>query len=375
MILNEKAIDLRDMVRDFVDKEVIPNAPKYDASGEFPIELNDKAIEMGLGCMYMPERFGGPELSKVEYCVIMEELARGDIGLATTLAATCLASLPIMIGGTEEQKKLWFDLVQKHKYAAFCLTEPDAGSDASNVKTTAVEDGTDYIINGTKCFITNGGFAGVYTVFASTDKSKGVKGLTCFLVERNRKGLSTGKEEDKMGMRLSNTTEVVFEDVRIPKDHLIGKVGEGFKLAMQTLDAARPGVGIIGVGIGRRALEEAVKYSKQRVQFGKPICANQAIQFMLADMAIEIESARQCALHAAELADAHLPYSVESSIAKTKGGDVGMKCAIDGLQVLGGYGYMREYPLEKLVRDAKIVQIYEGTNQIQRMVIAGSLLK
>lgn len=375
MILSEKTILLRNMVRDFVDKEVIPNAPKYDAGGEFPVALNDKAIDMGLGCMYMPERFGGPELSKVDYCVLMEELGRGDIGLATTLAATCLASLPVMIGGTEAQQEQWFNLVQRHNYAAFCLTEPEAGSDAANVKTTAVQDGDDYVISGTKCFITNGAYAGVYAVFASTDRTKGVRGLTCFIVERSRRGISTGKEEDKMGMRLSNTTEVVFEDVRIPKENRIGAEGQGFMLAMKTLDAARPGVGSIGVGLGRRALEEAVKYSKQRVQFGKPISANQAIQFMLADMAIELESARQCALHAAQLADAGLPYTLEASIAKTKGGDVGMKCAIDGLQIFGGYGYMRDYPLEKLVRDAKIVQIYEGTNQIQRIVIAGNLLK
>lgn len=375
MILSEKIIDLRDMVHDFVDKEVIPNVSKYETAGEFPLELNDKAFDMGLGCMYMPERFGGPELSKVEYCVLMEELARGDIGLTTTLAANCLASLPVLIGGTEAQQKLWFELVQAKKYAAFCLTEPNAGSDAASVRTTAVADGDDYVINGTKCFITNGGYAGVYSVFASTDRSKGVKGLTCFLVERDRKGVSTGKEEDKMGMRLSNTTEVVFEDVRVPRDHIIGKVGEGFRLAMTTLDEARPGVGMIGVGIARRALEEAVKYSRQRVQFGKPICANQALQFMMADMAIETESARQCCLHAAELADAGIPSSLEAAIAKTKGADAGMKCAVDGLQILGGYGYMREYPMEKLMRDAKIVQIYEGTNQVQRMVIAGCLLK
>ena len=325
--------------------------------------------------MYQPERFGGPELSKVVCCVISEELARGDLGVATTFVANCLGSLPVLLAGTEEQKKHWFDLVDQHKYAAFALTEPGAGSDAAGVRTTAVEDGDDYILDGTKCFITNGGYAGVFAVFATVDRTMGVKGLTCFLVERDRPGLSTGKEEDKMGMRLSNTTEVVLNQVRVPKANIIGKVGGGFKVAMQTLDASRPCVGALGVGIGRRALEEAVKYSKERVQFGKPICANQAIQFMLADMAIEIESARQCVLHAAELADAGLPFTLEAAIAKTKGGDIGMRCAVDGLQILGGYGYMREYPVEKLVRDAKIVQIYEGTNQIQRMVIAGQLLK
>lgn len=375
MILTDKCIDLRDMVRDFVNKEVIPHVSEYEAAGEFPVAINNKAIEMGLACMYQPERFGGPELNKAECCVITEELARGDLGVSTSFVANCLGSLPVLLAGTEDQKARWFAKVDEYHYAAFCLTEPGAGSDAAGVRTTAVADGDDYIINGTKCFITNGAYAGVYAVIASTDTAKGVKGLTCFMVERDRAGITTGKEEDKMGMRLSNTTEVVFTDVRVPKENLIGKAGEGFKVAMQTLDASRPCVGAQGVGVARRALEEAVKYSKERVQFGKPICANQAIQFMMADMAIEIESARQCVLHAAELADAGLPFTLEAAIAKTKGGDAGMKCAIDGLQILGGYGYMREYPLEKLVRDAKIVQIYEGTNQIQRMVIAGQLLK
>ncbi len=375
MILDEKCLDLQSMVRDFVDKEVIPNISKYEPTSEFPVDINEKAVGMGLACMYMPERFGGPELSKVETCVLAEELARGDLGIATTFVANCLASLPVLLAGTEEQQALWFDLVNKHDYAAFCLTEPNAGSDAGSVRTTAREDGEDYVINGTKCFITNGAVAGVYSVFASVDTSKGVKGLTCFLVERDRPGISVGKEEDKMGMRLSNTTEVVFDEVRVPKSHIIGKVGEGFKVAMKTLDASRPTVGALGVGIARRGLEEAVKYSKERVQFGKPICANQAIQFMLADMAIEIESARQCVMYAAELGDAGLPFTLQAAIAKTKGGDVGMRCAVDAVQILGGYGYMREYPVEKLMRDAKIVQIYEGTNQIQRMVIAGQLLK
>ena len=375
MILDQDTLSLKEMVRDFVDHEVIPVAAEYDKTGEFPMAIYDKAIEMGLGCMYMPERFGGPELSKVAFCSLSEELARGDIGVATSLGGSCLASLPVMIAGTEEQQKHWFEVVAEKKFAAFCLTEPGAGSDVSGVRTTAVEDGDDYIINGTKCFITNGGVAGIYAVLAVTDKSKGVKGLSCFIVERDRPGISIGKEEDKMGMRLSNTTEVIFQDVRVPKANLLGKLGEGFKIMMKTLDASRPGVGAIGVGVAQRALEEAIKYSKERVQFGKPICVNQAIQFMLADMEIAVESARQMYLHAAELADAGLPYSMESSIAKTVGGDAAMKCALDALQIHGGYGYMREYPVEKLVRDAKITQIYEGTNQIQRVVISGQLLK
>jgi butyryl-CoA dehydrogenase len=308
--------------------------------------------------------------------VIQEELARGDLGVSTTMGATCLASLPVMLGGTPEQEALWWNTVKEKKYAAYCLTEPNAGSDAANMRTTATKDGNDYIINGTKCFISNGGKAGIYTVLATVDRSLGGKGLTAFIVERDRKGVSIGKEEDKMGMRLSNTTEVIFDEVRIPAANRIGGEGEGFKIIMRTLDASRPGVGAQGVGIAQRALDEAVKYAKERQQFGKPIASFQAIQFMLADMAIEVETARWMCYHVAEMIDRGVKnFTYEACIAKTRGGDCAMKVTTDAVQILGGYGYMRDYPVEKLMRDAKIVQIYEGTNQIQRTVIAGQLLK
>ena len=376
MIIPEEIQELRTMVRQFVDKEIIPYAGEYDRTGEMPTPLYDKCIEMGLNAAYMPEAFGGPELSKLAFAVLQEELARGDIGISTTMGATCLASLPVMLGGTKEQQALWWNIVAEKHYAAFCLTEPNAGSDAAAMRTTAHQDGDDYILNGTKCFISNGGLAGVYSVLATVDRSLGHKGLTAFIVERDRPGISIGKEEDKMGMRLSNTTEVLFDNVRIPASNRIGPEGGGFKVIMQTLDYSRPGVGAQGVGIAQRALEEAVKYAKQRVQFGKPIASFQGLQFMLADMAIEVETARQMAYHAADLIDhGATDFTYEACIAKTRGGDAAVKVALDAVQILGGYGYMREYPVEKLMRDAKIIQIYEGTNQIQRSVIAGKLLK
>lgn len=375
MLLNQDQIALRDMVNEFVRKEIVPVANALEKEGHTPHEILDKAIDMGLGCLYMPEEYGGPGLDKVSFCLLCEALSYGDLGIATTLTATCLATLPVLIAGTDAQKKHWFETVQQKKYAAFCLTEPGAGSDAAAQKTTAVRDGGDYILNGTKCFISNGGLAGIYSVLAVTDKTAGIKGLTCFMVDRDTPGISIGKEEDKMGMRLSNTTEVVFENVRVPAAHMLGKPGGGFQIMMKTLDASRPAVGAQGVGIAQRALDEAVQYAKERVQFGRPIAKLQAIQFILADMEIEIQSAREMYLHAAELADAGLPFTKEACAAKCKGGDVAVKCALDGLQVLGGYGYMRDYPMEKLVRDAKIIQIYEGTNQIQRSVIARELLK
>jgi butyryl-CoA dehydrogenase len=280
-----------------------------------------------------------------------------------------------LLVGTEAQKKLYFDILMSGKLAAFCLTEPNAGSDAGAVATTAVKEGGEYVLNGQKTFITNGGVAGVYTVFATQDKSKGIKGLSAFIVERDRPGISVGKEENKMGIRASNTTDVFLENVRIPADHLLGKEGEGFKIAMQTLDKARPLVGAISVGLAQAALDASIKYSKERQQFGKPICANQALQFMLADMAIQTEAARWLVHRACYLIDAGLPYGKESAIAKTFASDTAMKVTTDAVQIFGGYGYSRDYPIEKMMRDAKIMQIFEGTNQVQRMVIAGQLLR
>jgi alkylation response protein AidB-like acyl-CoA dehydrogenase len=375
MSFTEEQLGLQKLVREFTQKRVVPMAKELDEKGEFPHELYDEVAEMGLHAMNAPEEFDGPGLDLVTCALLTEELAKGDVGFTVTVNTNTLASGPVLLAGTKAQQKLFYDIVGQGKVAAFCLTEPNAGSDAAAVATTARREGDEYVINGTKCFITCGGVAGLYTVIASVDRSKGLKGLSAFLVERDRPGVSVGKEEDKMGIRSSNTTDVIFQDVRIPVDHLIGKEGEGFKLAMQTLDKSRPLVGALGVGLAQQALDIAVKYAKERVQFGKPIAANQAIQFMLADMAIQIEAARNMVLRACSLYDQGKPFTKESAIAKTLASDIAMKVAVDAVQILGGYGYSKEYPVEKLMRDAKILQIFEGTNQVQRIVIANQLLR
>ncbi len=375
MTFSDDQKDLQKMVREFAQKKVAPVALELDRDGTFPKELFDELIAMGLHCLPAPEEFDGPELDSLTSAIITEELAKADVGFATTACANGLASYPVILAGTKEQQKIFFDIVMAGKMAAFALTEPNAGSDAGAVATTAKLDGDEYVLNGTKCFITNGGLADVYTVFATVDRSKGLKGLCAFLVERNRPGISVGKEEDKMGIRNTNTTDVIFQDVRIPKTHLLGKEGEGFKIAMQTLDIARPIVGALGVGLSQAALDHSIKYAKERVQFGKPIAANQVIQFMLADMAIQTEAARALVYQAAYLKDSGQASTFHAAICKTFAGDTAMAVSTDAVQIFGGYGYSREYPVEKLMRDAKILQIFEGTNQVQRMVIAGQLLK
>ncbi|SHJ80662.1 Acyl-CoA dehydrogenase [Dethiosulfatibacter aminovorans DSM 17477] len=374
-MFNEEQKMLRDMVKEFGEKEIVPVMAGYDRTGELPMELYKKAMEMGLHALEIPVEYGGAGLDVLTACFIQEELAKYDAGFAAGLSATGLATKPVLIAGTEEQKKMFTDVIVSGGIAGFCLTEPEAGSDASAVKTNAVKEGEEYVINGSKCFITNGGIADIYTVIASTDKGKGVKGLSAFIVERNRTGISIGKEEDKMGIRLTNTTDVVFENVRIPESNLIGKEGDGFKIFMKTLDLSRPLVGACTVGICQTAINHCVKYSKERVTFGKPIAANQAIQFMLADMEIQTEAARQLVYSTASLIDAKQPHSKESAIVKCFATDIAMKVTIDAVQIFGGYGYSREYPVEKLMRDAKIFQIFEGTNQIQRMVVASNMLR
>ena len=287
---------------------------------------------------------------------------------------TTLSLKPVLMHGTPEQKKMYSEIIVGGGLGAFALTEADAGSDAAACRTTAVRDGDEYVINGTKCFITNSSYAEIFVVFASTNREAGVKGLSAFIVERDRAGFSVDKHEDKMGIRSSNTASLVLDNVRIPASHLLGKEGEGFKYAMQTLDLARPFVGASAVGLAQRCVDEAAAYANQRICFGKPIAKLQAIQFMLADMEIGVETARQMIIHTLQLAEAHMPYSREAAIAKCYAGDVAFKNASDAVQILGGYGYSREYPVEKLLRDSKILQIYEGTNQVQRVVISGQVL-
>lgn len=372
---DEDQLSLQKLVRDFTEKRIIPQAKKLDEGHAFPWDLYNEVVDMGLNAMNEPEEFGGPELNLVTCALLVEELSKGDAGFAVTVGANALASGPVMFGGTKEQKKIFYDIVNDGKLAAFCLTEPNAGCDAGAVATTAKKDGDEYVINGTKCFITCGGVAGIYTVIATTDKSKGNKGLTAFLVERDRPGITVGKEEDKMGIRSSNTTDVVFQEVRIPADHLIGKEGDGFKYAMMTLDKSRPLVGAQAVGVAQRALDIAVKYAKERIQFGKPIASKQAIAFMLADMATKIEVARAMVYHTCDLFDQGRPFTKESAIAKNFATDMAMQVTVDAVQILGGYGYSRDYPVEKLMRDVKVMQIFEGTNQVQRIVISNQLLR
>ncbi len=375
MIPSKENMELANLVGDWLKNEVAPVCGEYDEKNEFPEKLYEQMTELGLNIMCTPEEYGGLDLSAVAQTLIAEQLGRYEVGLGSAVGANASATHLMNQFGSPEQKKIFFDILVNGGWAAFCLTEPNAGSDAGSVTTTAEESEDGYVINGTKCFITNGGIAGVYLVFASMDRSLGVKGISCFLVERDREGISIGKHENKMGIRLSNTTEVVLDHVKVLKDHLIGLQGKGYKMAMATLCESRVNVGAMGTGLAARALDEAIAYAKTRVQFKRPIADLAVIQNMLADMAMQVEASRQLVYHTAELIDAKLPFAKYSSMSKCFGGDTAMKVALDALQVLGGYGYMKEYPMEKLVRDAKILQIYEGTNQIQRVVIAKEILR
>jgi alkylation response protein AidB-like acyl-CoA dehydrogenase len=377
MILNDEQVSLQKLVQEFALKEVAPRAAEYDHSEEFPWENVKKMAELGLMGLPIPEQYDGAGTDTVSYIIAIEELSKACAATGVIVAVhTSVGILPILYFGTEEQKQKYIPaLARGEKIGAFALTEPNAGSDASKVATTATLEGDHYILNGTKCFITNGAVAETFIVLASTDRSKGTKGITAFIVEKNTPGFSVGKKEEKMGIRASSTTEIILDNCRIPKENLLGKVGEGFKVAMTALDSGRIGIGAQALGIAEAAYQEALKYAKDREQFGKPIAAFQAISFMLADMAIQIEAARHLVYNAAALKDAGRPFGKEAAIAKTFASDTAVKVALDAIQVLGGYGYSREYPVERLLRDAKITQIYEGTNQIQRIVIAGHILK
>ena len=373
--LTEEQIALQDMAHKFAANEIRPKAVECDQTGTFPKEIFRKAFDLGLMTGFIPEALGGPGLGSLEACVIEEELAWGCAGIATSMTCNGLALTPILIAGTDDQKKEFVaPFATEFGFASFCLTEPGAGSDAGGIATTAKKDGDVYVMNGRKCFITNGTHASQYTVFASTDRSKGHKGLSAFVVPRSLPGVSPGKKEDKMGQRASDTSDVLFEDVRVPAANLLGKEGEGFKIAMKTLDFARPSVASMSVGVARAAFELAMQYSKERVQFGAPIAMNQAIHFLLADMAMDIEAARLLTLKSAWLLDQGRRSTKESSFAKAFAADLAMRVTTAAVQIFGGYGYMKDYPVEKLMRDAKLLQIYEGTSQIQRMVIAKEVM-
>ena len=372
--LTDEQRNLREMAHDFAEKEIRPVAWEYDRDSTFPEEVIKKAWEVGLMNAHVPEEYGGAHVSTLYGCLIEEELSWGCSGIQTTLGCNGLASVPVILAGSEEIKKEYLGrLTESPVLASFCLTEPDAGSDVSSMRTTAVKKGDKYVINGSKVFITNGGYADWYTVYAKTDKDAGHRGISAFVVPRDA-GVVVDKHEDKLGQRASNTAAVSFNDVEIPASHLLGEENKGFKLAMMTLDRTRPASASMAVGIARAAMEFATDYAKERVQFGVPIAMHQAIQFMIADMATEVEAARLLAWKSAVQLDNGERNTVTSSHAKRFAADAAMKIATDAVQIYGGYGFIKDYPVEKLFRDAKIMQLYEGTSQIQRLVIARETL-
>lgn len=375
--LTEDQIELMHMVRDFAAKELTwDKMREYDDRGEIPMDVYKKATEMGLTSIVIPEAFGGAGLGQVENALVLEELAYGNGGFTTTVGANGLAYDPVHYFGNDEQKALFAKYIVEGGFAAFALTEANAGSDAGALRTTALKDGDEYVINGTKSFITNGGVAGVYTVFALTDPEAGARGMSCFIVERDTPGVSIGSHEDKMGIRISNTTEVIFDNVRVPAKNLVGQEGKGFKIAMTTFDVTRPAaVGAGCIGGARFLIDQCVQYAMTRVTFGQPILTNQAIQFKIADMEIRTQAARALVYKAAAMIDAGQIDTVIGSACKVAGSDNFLTTASEAIQIFGGNGYSREYPIEVNYRDAKIFQIFEGTNEIQRMSMIKAMLK
>ncbi len=367
---------LQKLARDFAQKEIAPVALKYDKDPQFPGEMIKKAHAAGLMNLTCPKEYGGQGLGLIDAAIISEEMNVACVAITGMIGINSLACAPILVGGSEEQKRRFLiPLNQSGQTASFGLTEREAGSDAGSLRTAAKLDGDHYILNGQKCFITNASYASLYTIFATIDPTKKTKGICAFVVPRESPGLSIGKVEDKMGQRALNVAEVILENVIVPKENLLGDEGEGFKFAMEALDEGRVNIAIVGVGLARAAFEAALDYAKKRVQFGKPIGTFQALNFMLADMAAAVESARLLAWYAASLADHGQRYTREAAQAKFYATDVAMRVTTDAVQIHGGYGYTKDYLVEKLMRDAKLTQIYEGTNQINRMVAGGALMR
>jgi butyryl-CoA dehydrogenase len=375
--LNEQQIMIRDLCRQIAEGKIRPVAAELDKTEKFPVEIMRILAWSDLFAIFVPSEFGGTGGGILDLCIATEELSRVCGGIAVCYAASALGTFPIILFGNEEQKKKYLpDLASGKKIAAFGLTEPAAGSDASAIQTTARKEGSHYILNGTKHFITNGGDAETYVVVAMTDKTKGARGASAFIVEKGTKGFSFGKKEDKLGIRASSTSELVFQDCKIPAENLLAKEGMGFIVTMKTFDMSRPGVAAQAVGIAQGALDLAVQYSKEREQFGKSISTFQGIQWMLADMATQVEAARALVYSVARMIDrGETKVGKESAMAKLFASDTAMRVTTDAVQIFGGYGYMHDYPIEKFMRDAKITQIYEGTNQIQRNIIALNLIK
>ncbi|MFZ3062262.1 MAG: acyl-CoA dehydrogenase family protein [Actinomycetota bacterium] len=376
-LLTEEQKMIRDLARSIAEEKIVPVRAELDEKEEFPWEIMRVLAESDLFRIFIPQEYDGLGAGIFELCLVVEELSRACGGVAIGYAASALGAFPIVLFGSEEQKKRYLpDIASGKKLAAFALTEANAGSDAGNIQTQATPNSDGYRLNGTKQWITNGGEAEVYTVIALTDKAKGSRGASAFIVEKGTEGFSFGKKEKKMGIRASATRELIFDNCRVSKDNLLSREGMGFIVAMKTLDASRPGVGAQAVGIAQGAMEAAIDYARERVQFGQPIVSFQAIQHMLADMATHIEAARALVLASARMIDSgEGNVSKDAAMAKCFASDVAMKVTTDAVQIMGGYGYMREYPVEKMMRDAKITQIYEGTNQIQRNVIAQNLIK
>lgn len=375
--LTEDQVMIRELARRIAEEKIIPVRAELDEKEEFPTEIMKVIAQSDMFGIYIPEEYGGLGKGSLDLYIAIEEFSRACLGVSTSYAANALGTYPIMLFSSEDQKKKYLpDIAAGTKLVAFGLTEANAGSDAGGIQTTAVLEGNEYVLNGTKQWITNGEEADIYTIIAITDKSKGARGASAFVVEKGSKGFSFGKKEKKMGIRASSTCELIFDNCRIPKENIIGREGMGFIISMKTLDKARAGVGAQGVGVAQGAFEEALNFAKQRHQFGRPIISFQAVQHMLADMAIQIEASRALVYSVARFIDSNAKdVSKESAIAKTFATDVCMRVTTDALQVMGGAGYMREYPVEKMMRDAKILQIYEGTNQIQRNVIGQALIR
>ena len=375
--LTEEQQMVRDLARQIAEEKVVPVRAELDEKGEYPWEIIKVLAQSDMIGLFIPEDYGGLGKGCLDLCLVVEELSWACVGVSTTYAANALGTFPLLLFGSDDQKKQYLpDIAAGKRLVAFGLTEANAGSDAGGIQTTARLDGNEYVLNGTKQWITNGGEAEIYTIIAITDRSKGPRGASAFVVEKGTPGFTFGKKENKLGIRASSTRELIFDNCRIPKKNLIAKEGMGFIIAMKTLDQSRTGVGAQGLGVAQGAFEEAVKFARQRHQFGHPIISFQAIQHMLADMAMQIEAARSLVYSVARYVDSGAKdISKESAMAKTYATDVGMKVTIDAMQVMGGAGYMKEYPVEKMMRDAKILQIYEGTNQIQRNVIGQSLIK
>ena len=376
-LLSEEQIMVRDLARKIAQEKLKPMVKELEEKEEFPWAIIKMLAEADLFGVYVDEKYGGMGAGVFELCLVTEELARVCGGVAVSYAASALGTDPIILFGNDEQKKKFLPgLASGKRIGAFAVTEPNAGSDAGAIETTAKKDGDYYILNGLKHFITNGGDAEVYVVIAMTDKNKGQRGSSAFIIEKGTPGFTFGKKEDKLGIRTSTTRELVFQDCKVHKSNLLGKEGLGFVITMKTFDLSRPGVAAQALGIAQGALDLAIDYSRQRIQFGKPISSFQGIQFMLADMATQVEAARGLVYSVARQIDSgSTKVAKESAMAKLYASDVAMKVATDAVQIYGGYGYMKEYPIEKFMRDAKITQIYEGTNQIQRSIIATNLIK